>query len=393
MQAHMGYYAIGVDLGGTNLRVAAVDESGKLLSKIELETGVARGREHVIDELCRSTAALEAMYKGVAQLCGIGVGVPGLIDSETGRLLESPNLPGWSNYDVKGEIERRLGTAVILENDANAAALGEQWMGAGRDFDSMGMYTLGTGVGGGLVLNGNIWRGWNGMAGELGHCNVEPDGHPCNCGSHGCLEQYASATAVVRMAREALASGAVSQLRASADEGLTSRIVYECAMRGDAVAKQRLRARGARPGAGHRKHGECPEPSAVCHRRRGVERMGCILAGALRRGAATLLRLCRDDLGGWHRGGRKAAHHAHHASHAGRRRRTLRCSPPADDSGGGNEQSLGGVRAARTFWVILKEEPTAVFSQEENQLSRADTVGDALERVKELRSSPPAGRR
>lgn len=238
MRADMGYYAIGVDLGGTNLRIAAVDESGKLLSKTELETGVALGREHVIDDLCRATEAMQAKYKGVAELCGIGVGVPGLIDSESGRLLESPNLPGWSNYDVKGDIERRLGTSVILENDANAAALGEQWLGAGRNVESMCMYTLGTGVGGGLVLNGKIWRGWNGMAGELGHCNVKPEGHPCNCGSHGCLEQYASATAVVRMAREALATGAASQLRTSADEELTARIVYECAMRGDTVAKQ-----------------------------------------------------------------------------------------------------------------------------------------------------------
>jgi glucokinase len=163
----------------------------------------------------------------------------GLIDSESGQLLESPNLPGWNNYDVKGDIERRLGTSVILENDANAAALGEQWLGAGRGFESMGMYTLGTGVGGGLVLNGKIWRGWNGMAAELGHCNVEPDGHPCKCGSHGCLEQYASATAVTRMAREALATGAVTQLRASSANGeLDSRVVYECASHGDAVAKQ-----------------------------------------------------------------------------------------------------------------------------------------------------------
>ena len=142
---------------------------------------------------------------GGGELRGIGVGVPGLIDSESGRLLESPNLPGWNDYDVKGEIERRLGTTVILENDANVAALGELWLGAGRGSESLCMYTLGTGVGGGLVLEGRIWRGWNGMAGELGHCNVEPEGHPCGCGSWGCLEQYASATAVVRMAREAVA--------------------------------------------------------------------------------------------------------------------------------------------------------------------------------------------
>ncbi len=241
-RGEMGNYAIGVDLGGTNLRAAVVDEGGRILTKVELETEVSRGRAAVVDELCR---AVQLAAKGVrerlqvtGELLGIGVGVPGLIDSETGLLLESPNLPGWSDYDVKGEIERRLNTAVILENDANAAALGEQWLGAGLEAESMCMYTLGTGVGGGLVLNGEIWRGWNGMAAELGHCNVEPDGHPCKCGSHGCVEQYASATAVVRMAKEALASGAATELRRVADGELDSRAVYECAMRGDAEAKK-----------------------------------------------------------------------------------------------------------------------------------------------------------
>jgi glucokinase len=237
-------YAIGVDLGGTNLRIAAVDEGGKLLSKIALGTNVKLGREHVIDDLCRATKAMtEEMrdkFQGTAELRGIGVGVPGLIDIESGRLVESPNLPGWSDFDVKGEIEGRLGTAVILENDANVAALGEQWLGAGRNAESMCMYTLGTGVGGGLILDGKLWRGWNGMAGEIGHCNVYPDGHPCKCGSRGCLEQYASATAVVRMAREAVVSGAateLSKLAGNSDQEFDSRVIYEFAMKGDQVAK------------------------------------------------------------------------------------------------------------------------------------------------------------
>jgi glucokinase len=238
----MGDYAIGVDLGGTNLRVAAVDEDGTMLAKTELQTEVSRGRDEVIGELCRAAQQVaEEMRErgqGVGKLRGIGVGVPGLIDSESGRLLESPNLPGWNDYDVKGEIERRLGTAVILENDANAAALGEHWLGAGRGVESLCMYTLGTGVGGGLVLEGRIWRGWNGMAGELGHCMVEPEGHRCGCGSWGCLEQYASATAVVRMAGESLAGGAATALREVAAEALNSQAVYECAMRGDAEAKK-----------------------------------------------------------------------------------------------------------------------------------------------------------
>lgn len=234
----MGEYAIGVDLGGTNLRVAAVDDAGNMLAKTALGTEVSRGRDVVIDELCKAAQVLATeMLKreGAGELRGIGVGVPGLIDSETGRMLESPNLPGWNDYDVKGEIERRLGTAVILENDANAAAVGEQWLGAGREAPSMCLYTLGTGVGGGIVLDGRIWRGWNGMAGELGHCNVEPEGHVCNCGSYGCLEQYASATAVVRMAREAIATGAKTEMR---DRELDSLVVYECAIRGDAEAKK-----------------------------------------------------------------------------------------------------------------------------------------------------------
>ncbi|PSH03834.1 MAG: ROK family protein [Acidobacteria bacterium] len=234
----MRSYAIGIDLGGTNLRIAAVGEDGKLLSKTGLKTQVWLGREHVIGELCRATEELRLRYAGSAELCGIGVGVAGLIDIESGYLVESPNLPGWIDYDVKGDIERRLGTPVILENDANVAALGEQWLGAGRNYESLCMYTLGTGVGGGLVLNGKIWRGWNGMAGEIGHCNVEPNGHPCKCGSWGCLEQYASATAVVRMAREALARGEETALRKFAEQGLSARVVFLSAMRGDTVAKR-----------------------------------------------------------------------------------------------------------------------------------------------------------
>ena len=108
----------------------------------------------------------------------------------------SPNLPGWEEYPVREEIERRLSTTVVLENDANAATLGEKWLGAGAAVDDMCMLTLGTGVGGGLVLAGRIWHGMMGMAGELGHINVDADGPPCGCGSRGCVEQYASALAI-----------------------------------------------------------------------------------------------------------------------------------------------------------------------------------------------------
>src|SRR3974390_2948374 len=209
---NMGDYSIGVDLGGTNLRIAAVTCDGKLLEKLTLGAEVSRGREFVITEMCKAIEALRAKYNGSGQLLGIGIGVPGFIDMAAGMVMESPNLPDWKSFPVRDEIERRLNTTVILENDANSAAMGEKWLGAGRHTDHMAMYTLGTGVGGGLVFNGRLWQGMSGMAGELGHFNVEPEGHPCGCGSRGCLEQYASATAIVRMAREAIARGESSEL-------------------------------------------------------------------------------------------------------------------------------------------------------------------------------------
>ena len=149
-------YSIGVDLGGTNLRIAAMDAQGRLLEKVTLGTQVALGRDRVIDAMCQAIRGLADKYDGKAALQGIGIGVPGILDMRTGLLRESPNLPGWADYPVRTEIERRLGTRVILENDANSAALGESWLGAARDVDDMAMLTLGTGVGGGLVLGGRI---------------------------------------------------------------------------------------------------------------------------------------------------------------------------------------------------------------------------------------------
>ena len=235
----MGDYAIGVDLGGTNLRVAAVDEDGTMLDKTRTAdrgfAGAGRGDRRAVRCRASRSSGRCRLGRAPAKLLGIGVGVPGLIDSESGRLLESPNLPGWNDYDVKGEIERRLGTTVILENDANVAALGELWLGAGRGVESLCMYTLGTGVGGGLVLEGKIWRGWNGMAGELGHCNVEPEGHRLRLRKLG----LPGAICIGDGRGEDGARGeALGTARRARGRALTSQMVYECAMRGDAEAKK-----------------------------------------------------------------------------------------------------------------------------------------------------------
>src|SRR5580765_8603818 len=212
----MPSFSIGVDLGGTNLRIAAVDAEGNLLQKLTVGAQISRGRDHVIEEMCSAIKSVAGGFQHAYSLTGVGIGVPGIIEKKTGRVIKSPNLPDWLNYPVKEEIERRLQSVVILENDANSAALGEYWLGAARDADAMIIITLGTGVGGGIVMNGDIWEGMTGMAGEFGHINIEPEGHPCNCGSRGCAEQLASATAIVRMAKEIIAGGKAEALAKAA---------------------------------------------------------------------------------------------------------------------------------------------------------------------------------
>jgi len=228
----MSVYSIAVDLGGTNLRIAVVSEAGKLLAKVTTGTEVKKGREFVIHEMTDAIQALALRFRSQGELAGIGIGVPGFIDIDTGIIAHSPNLPGWENFPVREDIERILQTPVILENDANVAAMGEKWLGAGRNAENLAMYTLGTGVGGGIILDGRIFHGMNGMAGELGHFVVEPEGHPCGCGGRGCLEQYASASAIVRMAHEAIDSGNASDLDdlAHGNVEFTSRNIYQLAI-------------------------------------------------------------------------------------------------------------------------------------------------------------------
>jgi glucokinase len=239
-------FSIGVDLGGTNLRIAAVSGQGQLLEKVTLGTKVALGRDHVINEMCDAIQRLSAKYKEKGTFLGAGIGVPGIIDMPTGMLRKSANLPGWEEYPVRAEIERRLGARVVLENDANVAALGEQWLGAARGVPNMAVVTLGTGIGGGIVVGGKIWHGMNGMAGEFGHVTIEPEGVPCPCGNHGCAERYASASAIMRMAREAIATGSAPSLAraASSDAEFGAKSIYNLAIQGDVHARRIFRSFG-----------------------------------------------------------------------------------------------------------------------------------------------------
>jgi glucokinase len=234
----MDALAIGVDLGGTNLRIAAVDQHGKQLENVDTAALIEKGPNQAIAEISARISSLAAVSGPTHRFKGVGLGIPGILDPDNGNILSAGNLPGWRGYPLRQELEQRLKVRVWLENDANCAALGEKWLGAGQQIDDLCMITLGTGVGGGFVVNGKPWHGITGMAGEIGHMTVVPDGAPCVCGSCGCLEQYASATAIRRMAREAI-RGKQSPLLAAAagEEGdLSARAVFECARLGDPTA-------------------------------------------------------------------------------------------------------------------------------------------------------------
>jgi glucokinase len=219
-------------MGGTNLRAAAVDETGKMLDKIAMHTDLAAGPDVVLSEMVAAIEKLRDRF-GKDGLKGVGVGVPGFILFDQGIVVGANNLPEFDHYPMRDQIERRLGSRVFLENDANAAALGEKWIGAGHDVDDLVLLTLGTGVGGGIIIGGRVMRGSQGMAGELGHMTVVPNGNPCGCGNSGCLEKHASATAISAMGR-------LSGL----GPNLTSEDVYKLAVGGEAKAKAIFRSMG-----------------------------------------------------------------------------------------------------------------------------------------------------
>ncbi len=222
----MAEYTIGLDLGGTNLRAAAIDRDGKMLDKVSESTNPEKGREVVLQDMAGVIQKVRAA-RGSDHLAGIGIGVPGFIRLKEGLITNSNNLSCLENFPIRDEIERRLDARVILENDANAAALGEKWMGAGKGVNDLVLLTLGTGIGGGIISEGKVLHGYLGMAGELGHLTVVPNGNPCGCGNRGCLEKHASANAITAMAG-LLHLG----------DGLSPKQVYDLAVAGDERARR-----------------------------------------------------------------------------------------------------------------------------------------------------------
>ncbi len=204
---------LGLDIGGTKLAAGVLEEAGSLHSWVRTPTHAHEGPDPVIGRLLLlARQAMESARVDPASIDAIGVGCGGPLDPETGVIHDPPNLPGWHEVPLAAMLRRALGRPVYVENDANAGALGEYHRGAGRGVENMIYLTISTGIGGGIVIGGRLYRGETGNAGEIGHMTMVWNGRPCTCGSRGCLEAYASGTSIARRAREAIESGEASVL-------------------------------------------------------------------------------------------------------------------------------------------------------------------------------------
>lgn len=237
-------FIVGVDLGGTNLVVGAMPADGsREIGVHTLPTRAALGADAVVDRICtmvETTIATIIAETGAtrSQVAGVGIGAPGPLDRKRGLVIISPNL-GWTNFPLRDRVGDKVGLPAVLDNDANCATLGEWWMGAAKGSRNVVGFTLGTGIGGGLIVDGRLYHGSSDVAGEIGHMTIDSTGRRCKCGNYGCLEAYASGPAIAERAREALAGGEDSVLRVMCDgnlSNLTAAIVYAASREGDAVA-------------------------------------------------------------------------------------------------------------------------------------------------------------
>jgi len=234
-------FVLGIDIGGTNLVAGCVAADGSRLAGFLSEpTLPERGADDVVTRLVRlarqSMDGLRAEAP-TARVIGVGVGAPGPLDTHRGIVLLTPNL-GWVNFPLRDRVRDGLGLPASLDNDANCAVLGEHWRGAAQGARNAIGVTIGTGIGGGLVLDGRLYHGSSDCAGEIGHTTIEMNGRRCACGNYGCLEAYASGPAIARRALEAIERGAESALAALPPAQVTAQVVYEAATAGDVLARE-----------------------------------------------------------------------------------------------------------------------------------------------------------
>lgn len=229
-------YAVGIDIGGTNIRAALIDRHGQIETKLKEPTSAnpLSVIHHLLDRLYFSQSK---------NICGIGVAVAGIIDRDGGSVIRSPNIPDLTTVNLKADLEKRYKTCVVVENDANAAAYGEKILGAGKNYKNFVVFTLGTGIGGGVVINNKLLP----IAAEIGHMSINTNGQSCACGNTGCLESYASGTAIISSAVSQIEKGAESILKNFYDGNfykINAKDVYNAAMEGDFLSRTILREAG-----------------------------------------------------------------------------------------------------------------------------------------------------
>lgn len=239
-------WIVGVDIGGTNLVVGVLPVGGgELLAHRSLPTEAHRGAQFVVDRVVHMIEAaieevLEEKGGGRDDVAGVGIGSPGPLNRETGTVIDTPNL-GWRNFPLRDLIQNEVGLPATLDNDANCATYGEWWMGAGREYETLVGLTLGTGIGGGIVLGGELLHGASDVAGEIGHMTIDFTGRKCACGNYGCLEAYASGPNIAARAREGIEAGTESRLKELVGgnlDKLTAATVYQAVVEGDDYADE-----------------------------------------------------------------------------------------------------------------------------------------------------------
>ncbi|WP_053219205.1 ROK family glucokinase [Virgibacillus senegalensis] len=233
-------YAVGVDIGGTTVKLAIIKETGDIIEKWEIKTNLEDNGASIPGDIWKSVSRkLETHGLRSSELLGIGAGAPGFVDKSTGDVAVAVNI-GWKDFALADKLEQLSGLPAVVDNDANIAALGENWLGAGNQAENLIAVTIGTGVGGGIIANGKVISGVNGTAGEIGHITVETDGAPCNCGRNGCLETVASATGIVRQANQSVESGHKTVLTTLFEKNgkISAKDVFESAAAGDRISSR-----------------------------------------------------------------------------------------------------------------------------------------------------------
>ncbi|HZS09633.1 MAG TPA: ROK family protein [Blastocatellia bacterium] len=295
----MNRHFIGIDLGGTNIKAASVNtDTGEITGTQSIPTNAREGHDAVIAQMAKLVEmVIGASGASKSDIGGVGVGVPGVIDIDRGRTIFLTNMPGqWRNVPLAEKLNKLAGLPVALINDARAMTLGEWKYGAGNGVDNAACYTLGTGIGGGLIINGQLLLGIGGAAGELGHVCIDLNGPKCGCGSRGCIEAYASGPAIAAMGMKAVAQGFSTRIAELAENDLnriTPELICQAAIQGDAIARDIYEQAGHYIGVGIASVVTAFNPRRVIIGG-GVSSAGEIILDPIRRTVQT--RVCLTDM-------------------------------------------------------------------------------------------------